>query len=580
MNTERKKKQPQSAIRHMTTLFDALQRWESEKPQSIAISFQKYAAVRELSYHELNTQAREIAFLLKECFTRGTRVVLGFEQEPAYITSFLGCSIAGMVAVTSAPPDEMRKSARLEWLLEDSGALGILTNAAAVGKFDHVAGSVQVIDIDTRSRDQLVPDRSPDPQDLMFLQYTSGSTTAPKGAMVTYAALAANLRHIQNNLGISDQSKFVSWLPLYHDMGLIFMVFAALYCGRDIRLMTPAEFLRRPERWLQAISDCKATITAAPNFAYRLCIERISDEQMATLDLSHLERFLNGSEPVSVRDAEAFYDRFKGTGLKRSALYSAYGMAELVVFACSSEILDRPSYFCRDRLEQSGWAVPMETETADTLQIAPCGLAGRDDLVTRIVDPVTLTPCSHGAIGEVWLSGASVTAGYWGKPEVTQETYHGYTNGREGPFLRTGDMGFILDDCLYISGRMKELIIIRGRNIFPSDVCYAVERSDISMQGRRAAAFSVPSGAGEELVVVCAAKVTSDTWQYVASKIISAVVADVGVLPANVIFVQNRHLLRTTSGKIQHSVIRKHYLAGTLVYDFSLQPIPEKISVP
>lgn len=556
------------------TLTEALQRWHQQTPDAPAIGFLKGDTHSTLSYAELDQWAREIAFQLSGMATVGTRVVLGFEQEPAYVAGFLGCVYAGMIAITSAPPDELRRSSRLADLLSDSGSKIILTNAEAKSKFDGLLTDAEIVDIDTiESGGVLIDLHQSEPSDLMFLQYTSGSTSAPKGVMITHGSLAANLKSISDDMCPDGNSVHVSWLPLYHDMGLIFLTLSALYEGRVVHLMTPAEFLRRPDKWLRAISDLKGTLTAAPNFAYRMCVDRVSPKQMEGLDLSSVDKFMNGSEPVSLVDMQAFYDKFKVCGLKETAAFSGYGMAEVGVYACCSGALNQTSTFLTTPLEREGRAVPGAGSTDAVNTIVPCGLAKTENLVTKIVEPQSLEELPDGTVGEIWLSGPSVGAGYWKKPEASMKNFDAVTNLGAGPFLRTGDLGFLHDNRLYVSGRLKEMMIIRGRNVFPSDVCSLVENVSPEMRGRRAAAFSVPSPSGEDLVVICAARVSEKNWRDLAAKISAELGTEMGILPKNIVFVSNRDLERTTSGKVQHSRLRASYMAGTIQHDFSTIPV-------
>lgn len=561
----------------VATLTDALLKWTNEIPGNTAIGFLKGEAHDLVSFEELDKWAREIAHQLSEKAEVGTRVVLGFEQEVAYVAGFLGCVYAGMVAVTSAPPDELRRSNRLVNLLKDSGARIILTNGAVASKFEGLDSKAEIVDIDQRERKAVSDVHVAEPTDLMFLQYTSGSTSAPKGVMITHGSLAANLKAIGDDVAIHDRTVYVSWLPLYHDMGLIFMTLASLYYGREIHLMTPAEFLRRPDKWLQAISRLRGSLTAAPNFAYRMCVDRITPEQMKDIDLSCVERLINGSEPVCIEDMLAFYEKFKACGLNKSAAYCGYGMAELAVYACCTEVLDQQSAFLRAPLELEGVAVPSTKALDEVRELAPCGFPMEENFSVCIVDPETLDELPENHVGEVWLSGPSVGAGYWKKPEASEEIFDATTKQGSGPYLRTGDAGFLHEGCLYISGRLKEMMIVRGRNIYPADVCTLVEAAHASMKGRRAAAFSVPGDAGEELVLVCAARVSETNWKDAAGKFVAELTQELGVTPSNIVFVRSRDLDRTTSGKVQHSRMRARYLSGDIPVDFSLKPVPNAI---
>jgi acyl-CoA synthetase (AMP-forming)/AMP-acid ligase II/acyl carrier protein len=387
--------------------------------------------------------------------------------------------------------------------------------------------------------------------------------------MLTHDSLVANLKAIMADIRPHSESVYVSWLPLYHDMGLIFMTLAGLFAGRPIYLMAPAEFLRHPDRWLRAISTYGGTITAAPNFAYRLCVERVNNAQLRELDLSRMECLLNGSEPVRVEDMEAFLERFAPAGLKKKAIHGGYGMAELGVYASSGPILTGHHPFDPAALENRGQVVPLAGRDPGARLIAPCGVVNPEHLDLRIVDMQTGCECAPQHVGEIWLAGPSVGKGYWNNAEATEATFGNRLPGRSKTYLRTGDKGFVYDGRIYICGRLKEIIILRGRNIFPNDVCALIESNVAEMRGRRAAAFGIPGDSGEELVVVSAARVSEVSWRKVARQITAVLGAEMGIIPFDIVFVPNRALSRTTSGKVQHGALRQAYLEGRLEYEFA-----------
>lgn len=559
--------------RSFATLTDALCHWSSEQGDAVALTFLSGDEAQTLSYRELHHRALEIAGDLSRVCRPGARVVLGFEQELDYVCAFLGCVYAGAVAVTSAPPDELRRSTRLQALLVDSGAKVILTNNNAIAKFDGLSGlrEISLLNTDTLSAGRLAAPYAAEGEDLMFLQYTSGSTSAPRGVMLTHGSIAANLKAIVADTQPHDASVYVSWLPLYHDMGLIFMTLAPLFAGRPVYLMSPAEFLRYPQRWLRAISTYGGTITAAPNFAYRLCVERTTESLLAELDLSRVEMFINGSEPIRVEDMEAFYRRFAPAGLRKEAVAGGYGMAEVGVYASCGQMLTGHLGFDRAALEHQRRVVPHTDRGAATRLVAPCGQVNPAHYDLRIVDPDSLEACGPDQVGEIWLAGPSKGQGYWQNFDATMAAFRGRLTGQPRPFLRTGDLGFVYRDALYICGRIKEMMILHGRNVFPADLCAIVENIGPPMRGRRAAAFTVPGETDEGVVIVCAARVSESSWRRFAEQIIGALSAEAGVIPVDVVFVQNRALKRTTSGKIQHSALRAAYLDGSLRIDFNLR---------
>ena len=554
------------------TLTDAMVHWAKAKANRTALTFLSGDAASPITYADLHHGALAVAGALETQCHRGDRVILGYEQSVNYVVGFLACVYSGRVAVTSSPPTELRRSTRLANLLDDSGATVILTDDDAVDKFAEVGDQVCLLNSDRLNAAPLASPIEPEFDELMFLQYTSGSTSEPKGVMLSHGSIAANLHAIMSDTRPDANSVYVSWLPLYHDMGLIFMTLAPLFAGRPMHLMTPSEFLRKPERWLQAISRYHGTITAAPNFAYRLCVERIRGRVKDELDLSSMAYFINGSEPIRIEDMEMFQKHFSGNGVTRKAIFGGYGMAELGVYACLGSMLDRPSNFDGAALEATGKALPATLATVTTKRLAACGRTNPQHFDLRIVDPDSCEECSPGQAGEVWISGASVAQGYWQNLPATMVSFKGKIIGKPGTYMRTGDIAFLHDEHLYIFGRIKEMMIIRGRNIFPSEVCHIVENIGPSMRGRRAAAFAIPGDADEEMIIVCAARSPNiGTCEAISRQIVAAVSGELGVIPSDIIFVQNRALSRTTSGKVQHAAIRKIYLEGRLDYDFSLK---------
>lgn len=556
------------------SLTDAMNHWSERESDRTVLTFVTGESVTSLDYGTLHRRALEISGELLSRCAPGDRVILGFEQGLDYVAGFLACVYAGTVAVTSAPPTELRRSTRLARLIEDSGAAAILTNDIAQEAFAPVKSVIALVNSDHMTAAALEEPCAVRADDLMFLQYTSGSTSAPKGVMLTHGSIAANLHAILADTSPDDDSVYVSWLPLYHDMGLIFMTLAPLFAGRPIYLMSPVEFLRYPERWLQAISTWRGTITAAPNFAYRLCCDRVRGRKKQALDLSSMRQFINGSEPIRTEDMETFVEAFAETGLRPEAMTGGYGMAEVGVYACLGPAFVTDTSFNAQRLADKGRADPVPSGNG-TRRLAACGRANTNHFDLRIVNPDTAAECPERSTGEVWISGPSVGKGYWRNTEATQASFgarlaDGTAGLGGGGYLRTGDIGFVHDGQLFICGRSKEMMILRGRNVFPADVCETIELIGPAMRGRRAAAFTIPGDPDEKLVIVCAARATnSDACQTVVRQIMAAVSDELGIVPHDIVIVPNRALERTTSGKVQHGALRKAYLQDTIEAEFS-----------
>ncbi len=408
---------------------------------------------------------------------------------------------------------------------------------------------------------------------LAFLQYTSGSTAAPRGVMVTHGNLLHNLACLREVFQFSAESVGVTWLPHFHDMGLIGGLLQPIYAGGEMIVMPPSSFLQRlrPIRWLTAITRYRASTMVAPNFAYELCAQKVSVEQRASLDLSNVKVALCGAEPVRADTLAQFAEAFGPCGFRPDAFRPAYGLAEatLIVSGHSdSGALFTPSVQAEE-LRQNRIQLA-EVDAPGSRTLVSCGGIA-PDLNVKIVDPGTHEPCAANRVGEIWVSGPSVTRGYWRKPEETKETFRAHIANGEGPFLRTGDLGFLDQGRLFITGRLKDLIILRGSNHYPQDLEYTVERSHRALRPASGAAFSVDVDGAERLVIVQEVNDrASAANEDVVAAIRGALTESHEVHPEAVILIEPRSIPRTSSGKIQRYACRDAFLAGTLdiVYEW------------
>jgi len=434
-----------------------------------------------LTYEELERQARMIATWLQSYAISGERALLLYPPGLEFITAFFGCLYAGVVAVPAYPPRSHRSIPRLQAIVADAQASVALTTVSILAGIEHQfiqvpeLASVRWLASDAYGNPsgQHTPDKSQDIQQqpvvtsdtLALLQYTSGSTAAPKGVMVSHGNLLHNQRLIQQGMQHTDKTIFVGWLPLFHDMGLVGNILQPMYLGIPCVIMSPVAFLQQPFRWLQAISRYKATTSGGPNFAYDLCVQKITPEQRATLDLSSWEVAFNGSEPIRAKTLERFAATFAECGFRREAFYPCYGMAEttLIVSGGSKAALPVLQPVNSLALAQNQ-VVPASVEEASVKTLVSCGQP-LHDLNIVVVNPETLTRCDSNQVGEIWVAGDSVTQGYWNRAEQTKYAFRAYLKDTEvGSFLRTGDLGFLHNGELFITGRLKDLIIIRGRN--------------------------------------------------------------------------------------------------------------------
>lgn len=524
------------------------------------------------TYAQLDERARAIAAWLQARGGHGARVILLYSSGLDFIAGFMGCLYAGALAVPVYTPQARDEHwQRLEQLSDDADAGFVLTTADMHRALhDRLAASPRLGTVPcclTDTLDLVHAASWVDPgareSDLAFLQYTSGSTGAPKGVMVSHGNLLHNQMLMQAAFDHDADSVFVSWLPLFHDMGLIGNVLHTLYLGARCYLMTPVAFLQQPARWLQAISDYRGTSSFAPDFAFALCAERVTDAQKATLDLSSWTFALNGAEPVRAATLERFNDAFASCGFDPRAHYPGYGLAEATLFVCGRgrgrgadlRYFDRQGLeHGQARLDASGGA------------LVGCGRAWFD-LAVEVVDPVTGRRCDEGQVGEIWVRGPSVAQGYWRRPEATAETFAARLPDVDANHLRTGDLGFVSDGAVFINGRLKELIIVRGRNLYPQDVEAAVQRSWKGFRSGGGAAFAIEQDGEERLVVVQEVDRAALRTLQVADAVALAREAVALACEARLhelVLIGPAHLPKTSSGKIQRGRIRQHYLLDSI----------------
>jgi acyl-CoA synthetase (AMP-forming)/AMP-acid ligase II len=568
----------QEPFNKFSTLVELLRYRASNQPERIAYIFLRDGETEEarLTYGELDQNARAIAAHLQSLDAQGERGLLLYPPGLEFISAFFGCLYAGVVAIPAYPPRRNQNLFRLQAIIADSQARFTFTNAALFSSLENqltkdpeLAAMKWVVtdEIDHRlSEDWQEP--TLEKNSLAFLQYTSGSTGTPKGVMVSHYNLLINSADLDRGWGHDQDSVMVTWLPTFHDMGLIYGVIQPLYKGFLCYMISPASFMERPLRWLQAISDKKATHSAAPNFAYDLCVRKIPPEKRASLDLSRWRMALNGAEPVRAEVLEKFAEAFQVSGFKATALCPGYGLAEATL-KVTAVAYNSPPYFYRvqaNALEKNQIIAATETDT-NVQTLVGCGWTTIDTKIV-IVDPETLKPSLPEIVGEIWVSGATIAQGYWGKPQETQETFQAYlADTGAGPFLRTGDLGFIKDGELFVTGRLKEVILIRGRNNYPQDIELTVQNSHPALRPSCGAAFTVEVKEEERLVVV---QEVERTWlrkidtDEVKRAIRKAVVQEYDLQVYAIALIRTGSLPKTSSGKIQRRSCRAKFLEGSL----------------
>jgi acyl-CoA synthetase (AMP-forming)/AMP-acid ligase II/acyl carrier protein len=583
------------------TILERLWQHAAEVPDCAAYTFLREDSTPDIwTFHELARRVRRLAGCLGRHAGRGDRVLLLYPPGLEFIEAFLGCLAAGLIAVPAYPPRRNRSAGRLLSIVRDSGPTVVLSTAAAAPSIKSaLAGNggllptlaTDAIDPDTPVDEPLAPVELDTPA---LLQYTSGSTGTPRGVAVSHRNIACNERQVERSFGNvpwkrgSEPTVVVSWLPLFHDMGLIGGVLQPLYVGFPAVLLSPVAFLREPIRWLRAITQHRGTTSGAPNFAYDYCARQITEEQKQGLDLSSWRVAYNGAEPVRGETLDRFTAEFAAYGFRPETFFPCYGLAEATVFVSGGPPLRRPERLCVDgaELEQNRLMV-VPRDTPNARQLVACGRPA-DGVRVKIVEPETFCECPPGQIGEIWLSSSAVAQGYWGQRDATRETFQARLAGNgEGPFLRTGDLGFLQKGDLFISGRLKDLIIIRGRNLYPQDLEGVVERVAPFVRPNTCAAFGIEAGGEERVAIVAEAdralmhtaktarqdqRVGADGGYLGATQELAALVDRVRSavseefeIPVHaVVFVRQGTFPRTSSGKVQRQACRAGFLHHTL----------------
>lgn len=524
-----------------------------------------------LTFRQLRETATALAARLIASAQPGDRAILVFPPGIEFMVAFFGCLMAGIIAVPMMMP--RRNSARdssAAILANCTPALALTTSTIALRgdlRARFAQENIRWIEVDlTEAAGATVDLQEPAPDDLAFLQYTSGSTSEPKGVMVSHANLLANLEMIRIALGNTRQSTYVNWVPLYHDMGLILNALQALYVGATCVLMAPNAFMQRPLGWLRAISHYRAEVACGPNFGFDLCVSRYRADQMDGVDLSSLRIALNGAEPVRADTIARFIETFAPHGFDPRAIYPAYGMAEATLLISGGTRGGGHVMRSVSRTALQAHAAEAPADPGDAQFVVGCGCALTGEQIA-IVNPESRQRLAADRVGEIWISGANVARAYWRNDAATREELNAKIAGEDGRWLRTGDLGF-LDHTgeLFVTGRIKDLIIIRGINHYPQDIERTVQSQDSALRENCGAAFSVPDEHGEEDLVIVqeverTARHSIDTGEIKGQ--IREAIADSHELSArHIALIRPGALPKTTSGKIQRKLARRLWLDG------------------
>ncbi len=557
------------------TLVKALQSHALENPDSPAFGFLTDGEKLEqtMTFAQLDARARQIGAYLQDIDAIGERIVLLYPPCLEFIAAFMGCLYAGAVAVPVSPPHSVHTAPRLLSILQDADPCAILSSESSRDILDLPNIGEDIHDVHWQVTEILPGDlaaawKQPEinSSTLAFLQYTSGSTGNPKGVIVTHDNLLHNYAMLYSSFERDTEDIVtVSWLPLYHDMGLIGHVISPMVHGCQSIIMSPFAFLKRPIRWLEAISKFKAHASGGPNFAYRLCVEKTTPDMREGLDLSTWRTAYSGAEPVRSASFDRFAETFAPYGFDPQARIPVYGLAEATLFVTGgTQPFDMvTATVSRSKLSENS-IEPASPDSADATTLVGCGHAWLEQEVV-IVDPDTCKQVEDGIVGEIWVRGRSVAKGYWNKPELTKQTFGAVLDG-EGGYLRTGDLGFIRENELFITGRVKDLIIVRGYNHYPEDIELTVEKSHEAIRQGSGAVFSLTDGDTEELVI--AYELKREYRQADLSEVVTAIrrnVLEAHQLPIHtIVFLKRGKAMKTSSGKIQRQAMKQAFMNGQL----------------
>ena len=535
------------------------------QPAKIAYRFFRGQALsfETLTFHALWEQAAGLAYLMQYHGLSNRRALMVCKSQKNFVVAFFACLLAGTVAMPTAPPRRQSLLSRLALIVHDAQAQAIIFDCDELQQADLESNQGALVKLDmrscVRSEDQAGLSARwapwfPTDEAPALLQYTSGSTGNPKGVVVSHANLMHNCAAIQDAMAVSEESSVFGALPLFHDMGLIGGVLQSMHSGCVTSFLSPAEFVQYPERWLQIVSAFQVTISGGPNFMYELAARAIKSEQVRDIDLSGWRVAFCGAEPIRAATISRFTQRFKEIGFKPEAFYPCYGMAESTLFITGSHVGTIPRLCNREGTEVVGCGVP------------------RHDTHIKIVDPDTLNRLPEGCIGEIWVTGSSVAQGYWMRPELTRRTFQAcLLNDDTTRYLRTGDLGYLRNGELYVSGRLKDLIIMNGKKYAPQDIEHEAERSHCALRQAGGAAFGVSEGTVERLVIVFELKREwvrrHLEWPSIISAIHLSISTAHGVPVNDVVLIRPGALPRTSSGKVRRGQCRLDYLARRLDRD-------------
>ncbi|MDZ8079077.1 MAG: fatty acyl-AMP ligase [Nostoc sp. DedQUE01] len=574
------------------SLIDLLSDRAQKKPEDRVFTFLKDGEIESgfFTYQALDREARAIAANLQSVISVGERVLLvyPFNASLEFIAALFGCFYAGAIAIPTRPPQNSEEWADFGFRIQECQVGFALTSAALIDKLQNswLEWLTQSSDYpqENKNLSWIATDgislsdasnwqkRKIDRDAIAYFQYTSGSTGTPKAVVITHGNVLQQCTNYRQALPNLDYWG-VNWLPLTHDLGLVAGIMQTIYAGNSTVLMSPIAVFQNPSRWLKAISTYKATVSGGPNFAYDMCVQRIKPEQITDLDLSNWQVAGNGAEPVRPQTLERFTELFAPYGFRREVFYLSYGMAEATLVISGGAANDTSTvWFVDEQALQQKRVVMVAKDQAGSRAVASCGPAFPGNRV-MIVNPETLIPCPPDSVGEIWAQGLGLSSSYWQRPEETEQTFQGYlADSNDGPFLRTGDLGFIHNDELFVTGRLKDMMIFWGRNFYPQLLEQTSENSHPALSANASAAFSVNVEGEERLVIVqevdrhALRKLNSEQIAEIIGAIRQTVLMQQLVEVYAIALLKPATLPKTFSGKVQRRRCREKFLAGTLPF--------------
>lgn len=568
------------------SFYDVLKQASLDAPHKTAFLFTKSGngVDESVTYSTLELRARAVSNRLIAGGHLQDRVILLCHPGIDFIVGYFACLRAGMIAVPCFPPTNVPLIDKLHLICQNAKPGHLVTTCSVLdtltmqrdnleeqasllpsekqqtrAKIEAILKLNRVIIDEAGNDDFEDKDSGVKLDDVAFLQYTSGSTQHPKGVMVTHRNLFANMQIITRECKMNPDDFSVYWLPPYHDMGLIGGILSPVFSRHPSLLMNPNSFLKYPVRWLKLLSEYKGTISSVPNFAYDYCVDRITHEQLSELDLSGWRLAACGAEPIHTETLERFYEKFKVCGFHKNFYGPCYGMAEVVLFISIYHQEFNHGVYQLDAKSLAKNQI-MTSDSGDmTKSLITVGVPSSEYRI-KIVNPADQHVCPECTIGEIWVDGESVALGYWNFPEETNRTFHAYLNTGEGPFLRTGDYGFFKDGMLFITGRMKEMIIINGHNYYPHDIELKIETSIPALRMGSTIAFGTEKNHKEELVIIAGVKLLdNDSQEKLINQIQAVVNTHFKLTVSEIKLVNSEAIKKTTSGKKRRIIIKNKY---------------------